>query len=82
MFKNNFLGTVLVIILGVNVGAWTLSVATSPIHSIASLAVPITPSALDAQSLPAGADTPYYAPAASSAVPTDTAATSTLSSGR
>jgi hypothetical protein len=53
MLRSKFIGTVLVIILGVNIGAWTLSVATtsSPSSlSTTSLSVPVSPAAIDAQS--------------------------------
>ena len=52
MLRSKFIGTVLVIVLGVNIGAWTLSVATAPVPLTASTSVqlPISNSAIDAQS--------------------------------
>ncbi|HUO56494.1 MAG TPA: hypothetical protein VMU27_03630 [Candidatus Paceibacterota bacterium] len=56
MFKNTYLGTVLAIILSVNIGAWALSVATSSNHSPTTLTVPVTPPALQSESLPASVE--------------------------
>ena len=53
--RTNFIGTVLVIILGVNLGAWTLSVATKPGTMLAPISVPVGAQAIDAQSQAAGA---------------------------
>ncbi len=50
MNRSHFIGTILVIILGVNLGAWTLSVATSSGRSFTSLSVPVGAPAIDAQS--------------------------------
>ena len=50
-----FLPTILVIILGVNLGAWTLSVATAPGTSIAPLSIPVSAQGIDAQSQAASA---------------------------
>ena len=41
MLRTKFIPTILVIILGVNLGAWTLSVATSPIHDSKPISIPI-----------------------------------------
>ena len=58
MKRTHFIGTVLVIVLGVNLGAWTLSVATSPQQSFAPVSVPVGAPAIDAQSQTASADVP------------------------
>ncbi len=50
MLRSKFIGTVLVIILGVNIGAWTLSVATTSSPSAAPLSVPVSAAAIDARS--------------------------------
>lgn len=50
MMRTNFIGTVLVIVLGVNLGAWTLSVATNPSVPFASASVPVGAPAMDARS--------------------------------
>jgi hypothetical protein len=50
MLRSNFIGTVLVIVLGVNLGAWTLSVATKPGSSMQPLSIPIGAQAMDARS--------------------------------
>ena len=50
MLRSRFIGTVLVIILGVNLGAWTLSIATSSSPTSAMLTVPVSAAAIDARS--------------------------------
>ncbi|HVM73655.1 MAG TPA: hypothetical protein VMU13_02125 [Candidatus Paceibacterota bacterium] len=50
MLRTKFIPTVLVIILSVNLGAWTLSVAMSPVAASSPLTVPIGGPAIDAQS--------------------------------
>jgi hypothetical protein len=56
MMRTNFIGTVLVIVLGVNLGAWTLSVATSPAAPLTPVSVPVGAPAIDARSEAASAD--------------------------
>ena len=56
MMRTNFIGTVLVIVLGVNLGAWTLSVATNPAVPFASVSVPVGAPAIEAQSQAASAE--------------------------
>ncbi len=54
MFKSRFFGSVIVLVLGVNLSAWALWVGTTP-GSHEALA-PITPEALDNESLAAASD--------------------------
>lgn len=53
MLRTNFIGTILVIVLGVNIGAWTLSVATKPGVRVTSLSIPIGAQAIGAQAIDA-----------------------------
>jgi hypothetical protein len=50
MLRTKFVPTILVIILGVNLGAWTLSVATTPGSGAAPLTIPISNAGIDAHS--------------------------------
>ncbi len=50
MHHSKFLGTVLVIVLGVNMTGWALSVATNPTLPGYRVSIPISPSAINAQS--------------------------------
>jgi hypothetical protein len=86
MLRSKFIGTILVIILGVNIGAWTLSVATTPLSSItaAAVRVPISGSAIDAQSQAASValtQTEIMNDSTMSGNATDTIATSTPTPG-
>jgi hypothetical protein len=77
MLRSKFIGTVLVIVLGVNLGAWTLSVATNPSAPVTSVSVPISASAIDARSQAASAElsrAPVPAAAAIDATGTTTVA--------
>ena len=47
--RTPFIPTILVIILGVNLGAWTLSVATSPNHDSKPVTIPIGAPAINEQ---------------------------------
>ena len=57
MFRSKFLSTALVLIVGVNLGAWSLAVGTSSPSSI-SVLVPVTSQALRAQAFSASAAVP------------------------
>ena len=72
MLRTNYIATVLVIILGVNLGAWTLSVATNPASSTTPLSIPVSSNAIDAQSEAASVAVPIAA-AQVPAAPTDEA---------
>ena len=50
MLRTKFIPTVLVIVLGVNLGAWTLSIATSSSHSTPLLSIPVGAPAINKQS--------------------------------
>jgi len=85
MMRTNFIGTVLVIVLGVNLGAWTLSVATNPATPFASVSVPVGAPAIDARSQAASADisvTPAPIDQMAAITSTTTTATPSTSSGQ
>ena len=66
------------IVLGVNLGAWTLSVATGSSPSVATLSVPISAPAIDARSQAASVEltqTPIMNADDSNAIATTTATT-------
>jgi hypothetical protein len=80
MMRTNFIGTVLVIVLGVNLGAWTLSVATNPAVPFASVSVPVGAPAMDARSQAASAEVSITpAPVDQAAIMTGTSTTATSS---
>jgi len=82
MMRTNFIGTVLVIVLGVNLGAWTLSVATNPATPFASVSVPVGAPAIEARSQAASAEVSVApAPDAVMIVATSTQVTAPPSTG-
>ncbi len=83
MLKTKFIPTILVIVLGVNLGAWTLSVATSPNRSSPSISIPIGSPAIDAQAQSASVAVTMVPPDAAAnvtIVPATTAAASSTQS--
>ncbi|MDB5187871.1 MAG: hypothetical protein JWO50_391 [Candidatus Kaiserbacteria bacterium] len=54
MFRHEFLVRICAVVLGVNVGAWAISVGVTPGSPTSAISIPITPAGIQAESLSAG----------------------------
>jgi hypothetical protein len=75
MTRSHFLGTVLVVVIGVNMTGWALSVAFNPTTPNVHASAPVTPSAYGTQSQSASVDisqNPQNIPDSTSTIATST----------